>query len=143
MGSQIYETGRVALARLEHGADVLDELAAVARHEGFAAAEFRAIGALRRARLSFYDQQAKAYGEFDLDEELEIVSLLGTVTRRDGAPAVHAHAVLSASDGRAFGGHVAPGCVVFACEVVMNELLGEVPERSYDETTGLPLWRNV
>jgi uncharacterized protein len=143
MGSQIYETGRVALARLAHGADLLEELTAVVRQHGFAAAEFRAIGALQRARLAFYDQHARTYGEFALDEELEIAALVGTVTRRDGEPAVHAHATLSASDGRAFGGHVAAGCIIFACEVTMQELLGDVPERSYDETTGLQLWRNV
>jgi predicted DNA-binding protein with PD1-like motif len=143
MGSREFAPGRVVLARLEHGADLLQQITAVATGNGVEAAEFRAIGALQAARLAYYDQEGQAYHELDLPMPLEIVSLLGTVTRRDGAPAVHAHAALAGHDGTAYGGHVAAGCIVFACELVMRELIGEVPEREHDSVTGLPLWRNV
>lgn len=143
MGSRIMTSGRVAVARLDHGADLLVEVMRVASDTEFKTAEFHAIGALQRARLSFYDQTAKTYDEFVLDEPLEIVSLLGTVTRRDGAPAIHAHAILAGHDGSTHGGHVNPGCIIFAGEVVMHELLGAAPERELDAVTGLPLWGNV
>jgi hypothetical protein len=50
---------------------------------------------------------------------------------------------LADHDGRAFGGHAAPGCVVFACELVVTELLGPALDRAHDDVTGLPLWRGV
>jgi predicted DNA-binding protein with PD1-like motif len=53
------------------------------------------------------------------------------------------HLTLADRDGRAFGGHAAPGCVVFACELVLSELHGPSLERAHDETTGLPLWRGL
>jgi predicted DNA-binding protein with PD1-like motif len=131
------------VARLEHGGDLLEQIAAVAERHGMQAAELRAIGALQRARLAYYDQTTRRYGEFALDQPLELVGLLGNVSRRDGATAVHAHATLAAGDGACFGGHVAPGCVVYACELILQELLGEPLERELDDVTGLPLWRGL
>jgi hypothetical protein len=107
------------------------------------AAELRAIGALQTARLSFYDQATHEYGEFPVDAPVELVGLLGNVSRRDGATAVHAHATLAGHDGACVGGHVAPGCVIFACELILQELVGEPLERVHDEVTGLPLWRGL
>ena len=131
------------MARLPFGGDLLAEIAAVADGHGMAMAELRGIGALQQARLAFYDQGDKSYGEFAVDGPVELVGLLGTVSRRDGATAVHVHATLAAHDGACVGGHVAPGCVIFACELVLQELIGEPLEREYDEQTGLPLWRGL
>lgn len=143
MGSREFTRGRRVVARLPHGDDLLASIAALADGHGMAVAELRAIGALRRARLAFYDQTRHEYGEFDLDGPVEIVALLGTVSRRDGATAVHVHATLAGHDGACIGGHVVPGCEVFACELVMQELVGEPLERELDPVTGLPLWRGL
>lgn len=143
MGAREYMRGRRVVARLPHGGDLLEEIAAVADAHGMRAAELRAIGALQTARLAFYDQTTHEYGEFAVDAPVELVGLLGNVSRRDGATAVHAHATLAGHDGGCIGGHVAPGCVVFACELILQELVGEPLEREFDEVTGLPLWRGL
>ncbi|MGE5228106.1 MAG: PPC domain-containing DNA-binding protein [Deltaproteobacteria bacterium] len=143
MGAREFTRGRRVVARLPHGGDLLEEIAAVADAHGMQAAELRAIGALQTARLSFYDQATHEYGEFPVDAPVELVGLLGNVSRRDGATAVHAHATLAGHDGDCVGGHVAPGCVIFACELILQELVGEPLERVHDEVTGLPLWRGL
>lgn len=143
MGAREFARGRRVVARLPHGGDLLEEIAAVADAHGMQAAELRAIGALQTARLSFYDQATHEYGEFPVDAPVELVGLLGNVSRRDGATAVHAHATLAGHDGACVGGHVAPGCVIFACELILQELVGEPLERVHDEVTGLPLWRDL
>jgi hypothetical protein len=143
MGSRELSRGRRVVARLTHGADLLAEIVAVAEAHRMPMAELRAIGALRRARLAYYDQTDHTYGEFAVDRPVELVGLLGTVTRRDGAPAVHAHLTLADHDGRCVGGHAAPGCEIFACELVLQELVGAALERELDEVTGLPLWRGL
>jgi len=140
MGAREYARGRRVVARLTHGGDLLEEIAAVADAHGMKAAELRAIGALQRARLAFYDQSAHEYGEFAVDTPVELVALLGNVSQRDGATAVHAHATLAGHDGVCIGGHVAPGCTLFACELILQELVGEPLEREFDPVTGLPLW---
>jgi uncharacterized protein len=143
MGSRTFETGRVIVARLEHGSDLLLALTGLAREHGLDTAGVTAIGALSGARLAFYDQEAKSYGELAFAEPLEIAGCLGTVSRRDGDTAVHAHITLTREDGSAIGGHLVAGCTVFACEATLTELLGERLERGYDETTGLPLWQGL
>lgn len=143
MGAREFARGRRVVARLTHGGDLLEEIAAVAEAHGMQAAELRAIGALQRARLAFYDQAAHEYGEFAVDAPVELVALLGNVSRRDGATAVHAHATLAGHDGVCIGGHVAPGCILFACELILQELVGEPLEREFDAVTGLPLWRGL
>ena len=143
MGSREFARGRRVVARLAHGGDLLAQIAAVAEEHGMATAELRAIGALSTARLAFYDQDAKTYGEFEVEGAVELLSLLGNVSRRDGATAVHAHATLAGHDGACVGGHVAPGCRIFACELILQELVGDPLERGYDEVTGLPLWRGL
>ena len=143
MGSKEYARGRRVVARLRHGGDLLQEVTAVAGEYGMAAAEVRAIGALSEARLAFYDQQERRYGEFSVDGPVEIVSLLGNVSRRDGATMAHLHASLAGHDGACVGGHVVPGCREFACELMLQELEGDPLEREYDEVTGLPLWRGL
>ncbi len=143
MGTREFARGRRVVARLPHGGDLLEEIAAVVDTHGMQAAELRAIGALQTARLAYYDQAAHEYDEFVVEAPVEIVGLLGNVSRRDGATAVHAHATLAGHDGACVGGHVAPGCVVFACELVVQELDGKPLEREYDEVTGLPLWRDL
>jgi len=144
MASREFARGRRVVARLPFGADLLEAIATVAEEHGVKVAEIRAIGAVQRARLACYDQATRAYGEWSLDQPLELVTLLGNVSQRDGATAVHVHATLADYDGVCFGGHVARGCVVFACELFLQELAGGEPlERAYDDETGLPLWGNV
>jgi predicted DNA-binding protein with PD1-like motif len=125
MGSMEFTQGRVIVARLRHGADLLEEIVALAD------------------RLAFYDQAGKSYGEFALDRPLEITALAGNLSLRDGARTAHVHLTLAEHGGRAFGGHAAAGCVVFAAELLVVELRGASLERAHDETTGLPLWRGL
>ena len=143
MGSMEFTQGRLIVARLRHGADLLEEIVALAERHGIEAGALQGLGALQRARLAYYDQADKSYREVDLDRPLEITALAGNLSRRDGAAAAHVHLTLADRDAGAFGGHAAPGCVVFACELVVTELHGPSLERAHDEVTGLPLWRGL
>jgi len=143
MSGMEFAPGRTIVARLTHGADLLDEIVALAELHGVETAALQGLGALRHARLAYYDQAGQSYHEFDLNGPLEITALAGNLSRRDGGTAAHVHLTLADDEGRAYGGHAAPGCVVFACELVVNELRGPALERAYDAETGLPLWRGL
>ena len=41
----------------------------------------------------------------------------------------------------AFGGHLAQGTIIFACEIIIHAFEGPELTISYDDITGLPLWR--
>ena len=135
-----YETGKVILEGLPHGSDLLEAITDLARENGIKVGTIMAIGAVKRARIGYYDQTAREYRERDIEEPMEISSCLGNISLKDGEIFVHAHITLADSEGRVAGGHLCPGTIIFAAECRITELKGESLVRSYDETTGLSLW---
>ena len=129
------------MGKLTYGADLLEELTEVCRKEKVQLGRVEALGAVSRARLGFYNQQTREYQFFELDQPLEITKLVGNVSLKDGKPMVHAHVTLADEAGKAFGGHLAPGTIVFACEFILQAFEGPTFERGFDEQTGLPLWK--
>ncbi|MFA5183549.1 MAG: PPC domain-containing DNA-binding protein [Syntrophales bacterium] len=134
--------GRKIMGRLAHGEDLLAGLERIAEERGITLGEVRALGAVTQARVGYYNQAERQYYFLELAQPLEIVSLIGNISVKDGKSMVHAHLTLSKADGRAFGGHLAPGTLVFACEYVLQEYEAAAPfVRRMDEATGLFLWR--
>jgi hypothetical protein len=131
----------IFIGKLGHGADLLGEMTDICRKENIQLGRVEALGAVQRARLGFYDQQTHEYQFIGVDQPLEITKLVGNVSIKDGHPFVHAHITLADKKGNAYGGHLAPGTVVFACEFILEVFDGPVLKRDFDETTGLPLWK--
>jgi hypothetical protein len=134
------QAGTVYMGRLSHNADLLDALSELCREQDVQLGRIEAIGAVQRARLGYYDQHTRQYQFFTLEQGLEITSLMGNISLKDGEPMVHAHVTLADPNGRTFGGHLAQGCPVFACEYILQAFSGPDFVRSHDEETGLPLW---
>ncbi|MFH0910297.1 MAG: DUF296 domain-containing protein [Planctomycetota bacterium] len=132
--------GRCFVGRLRYGSDLLTELTGICWSEKVTLGRLEFIGAVTKARLGYYDQPEKKYRFFMIDKPLEILKGTGNVSLRDGEPMVHAHLTLADADGRAWGGHLAPGTIVFACEFFLQALEGATLARGHDEETGLPLW---
>ena len=132
---------RRIMGRLAKGADLLGALEEQCRLHNITLGEVRAIGAVTKARVGYYKQDIQKYMFLDLERPLEILTLIGNVSLKDGQPMVHAHVTLGDEEGRAFGGHLATGTPVFACEFVIQECKSEkVFQRALDEETGLFLW---
>ena len=128
------------IGKLAHGSDLLEELTDICKKNNITLGRIEGLGAVKKARLAYYDQNNREYQFFDLDQHLEITKLIANISLKDGEPIVHAHVTLADDEGKAFGGHLAPGTVVFAGEVIIEVFEGEKLERGFDEDTGLPLW---
>ncbi len=139
MGSARLDFGRVFLARAEHDSDIVRFVTDLAKKLGITTATFTVIGALKCAKLGFYDQQKHEYSERLIDMPLEIASCIGNISLKEGDAFVHAHAVLGDQNGNAKAGHLLEG-KVFAAEVHLFELLGEKVTRRFDTVTELSLW---
>jgi predicted DNA-binding protein with PD1-like motif len=131
--------GRLLLVRLDHGADLVDQISKLAVDEGIHTGTFSVLGALTQAEIAFYDQESHEYSKLPVGENTELVSCTGNVSIREGKPFVHAHVVLADSDGKTIGGHLIRG-KIFAAELFFIELMGEPMIRENDQTTGLYLW---
>jgi predicted DNA-binding protein with PD1-like motif len=119
--------------------EVMEELTRFAEENGLSAASFTALGAFGAATLGYFDMEEKDYTRIPVNEQAEVLSLVGTVApKEDGSPQVHAHAVLGRSDGTVRGGHLLNGRVRPTLEVVLTESPAHL-QRKTDEKTGLPL----
>jgi len=130
----------VFFGRLSHGDDLLEEISNLCLRENIQLGWVEALGAVKKARLAFYNQETHEYQFFQIDQPLEITKLGGNVSLKDGHPFIHAHITLSDKAGNAYGGHLAAGTVVFACEFKLEVFDGLSIKREFDEATGLPLW---
>lgn len=133
--------GRVLLGRLEKGEDLLEAFTRFARCHQIRLGIITAIGALQAARIALYDQKSFKYTTWEINEESEIDNLSGNISLKDGEVFCHLHATLTMPDGRTIGGHVCEGCIVFACEFIVQEIIGEDFIRTPDKDTGLSLWQ--
>lgn len=133
------ETGERTIAIvLETGDEVIDTLTRFAASHDVVAARFTAIGAMSTATLGFFDLARQDYERIPVTEQVEVLTMVGDVTLKDGKPMVHAHIVLGRRDGSTCGGHLLSGRVRPTLEVMLVESAVHLARR-YDERFGLAL----
>lgn len=135
-----FSSGRDFLVGVKHNSDLIQFIAEVAEKEKIFVAALTAVGALKNAKLGFYNQEKHEYEEIMVDSPHEIACCVGNISVKDGHPFVHAHAVLADKNGNTKAGHLLEA-TVFAAEVHLRELKGAVLERKSDKLTGLSLWK--
>lgn len=122
------------------GEEVIAGLTHLAEEEEWPTAWFTAIGAFQSVTLGYFEADRMTYVENHWDEQVEACSVIGNISRFEGKPKTHAHAVIGTRSGGAFGGHLLRAKVWPTFEV----LLGLSPltlERTRDPETGLGLFR--
>jgi len=141
MLSVMTSPGRRLMGRLAKGVDLLLALEKFCQQHNINLGEVRALGAVSRAKVGFYNQSQRKYYYLEFDQPLEILALVGNISLKDGKPMVHAHVTLADAQGRAVGGHLAEGTPVFACEFAIDEYTADQElARQPDAETGLWLW---
>ncbi|HSJ00114.1 MAG TPA: PPC domain-containing DNA-binding protein [Patescibacteria group bacterium] len=142
MSTRFWEAraGRAIVGRLETGSDLVEEIERYCAEQGILAAQVTVIGAVRRARYAYYEQDDHRYLELETDAHHEIVGFTGNISLKDDRPFLHAHATFADASGACVGGHLLRGIEVFAAEVMIREVGGVSLVRLPDEETGLSLW---
>jgi predicted DNA-binding protein with PD1-like motif len=132
------ESGLVSYALIfAAGDEAAAQLNRFARETGVNGASFSGVGAASRAVLGWFDFAAKSYEPNAIEEQVEVVSILGDiVTTEDGNPQVHAHVVVAKRGGEAFGGHLMELNVNPTLEIVLTETPVHLRKRSLP---GLPV----
>jgi uncharacterized protein len=120
------------------GDEAFEGLSAFAREERLSAARFTGVGAFSDVVLGYFDWQKKDYERIPIEEQVEVVALVGDVALDEGEPAVHAHVVVARSDGSAYGGHLLEAHVRPTLEIVVTESPAHLRKR-HDPASGLAL----
>ncbi len=134
------KSGRLFMGKLKHGADLLEEITTICIENKINLGQITAIGAVKKANLAYYDQTTHKYLPHMIDRPLEIINLTGNISLKNNQPMVHAHITLSDRQDNAYGGHLATGTIIFACEIIIEEFTGHKFKREFDQQTSLPLW---
>jgi uncharacterized protein len=108
------------------GDEAVAALTQFAQAEDLEAASIAAVGAFEHAVVGWFDRAAKDYRRIRVDEQCEVLSLLGDVAEGQDGPILHMHTVLGLSDGTTRGGHLLEGKVFPTLEVVVTETPAEL-----------------
>jgi uncharacterized protein len=126
----VFETGDEAMAGLKQFAE----------QQRLGAAQITAIGAFRDVTLGYFNWEKKEYQKIPVDEQVEVLSLIGDVAQEKGNPKVHVHVVVGRSDGSTRGGHLLEGHVRPTLEVILTESPAHL-RKEHDDASGLALIR--
>ena len=131
---------RTFAVALTTGEQLMESITRFAAERGLAASEFTAIGALASAKLACFDPERREYVDIPVDEQVELASLNGRITRPEGGegdPHLHVHCVVSRRDGSAIAGHLLEAEVRPTAEVFITDSPTELHRRT-DPESGLP-----
>jgi len=121
---------------LRAGAKVPDDIVAIARREKAATARVEAIGGVDELRLAYFNHETKKYEEHDFREFLEVTSILGNITLKDGKQFLHAHGTFGKRDLSVVAGHVISAKIFPLLEVVITPTKNKALRR-FDDELGL------
>jgi predicted DNA-binding protein with PD1-like motif len=124
----VFQTGDEAIGGLER----------FAAEQSLKASELMAVGAFQKCVLGYFNFDTMDYDRIEINEQVELLSLIGNVTLGPNKRKVHAHAVVGKRDGTAHGGHLLEAHVRPTLEVILTELPANL-QRKHDEKTGLAL----
>ena len=116
--------------RLRRGADLLQSIEAFcAEHQIRAGVLLSGVGCVTKASI----RDAGGVNIVSIDEAMEIVSLMGTVSEKR----CHLHVSFAKEDLSVIGGHLVAGCMInTTCELVIGELRDYVYDVEFDKETG-------
>ena len=137
------KVGRVFVARVENGDDLLEQLKLLAEKENIEAAVLYIIGALKEASLVVGPRECKlppdpVWRQFD--DGREIIGL-GNMFRENGGqvPVFHLHGALGRGDETLVGCIRGQSQVYLVAEVIIIELTGTGAMKAVDPVTGLKM----
>jgi predicted DNA-binding protein with PD1-like motif len=80
-----------------------------------------AIGAVDEVELGYFCVPERVYSRRVVRDDLEVVSIHGNLSLRDGKPFLHAHGLFTGRDFAAIGGHIFRARVSITLEVFVTQ----------------------
>ena len=131
--------GDCLAVRIDRSEEIVSSLRGVCSRENIRFASVTGIGAAGHTVVGLYHVAEKKFVSNTFDGELEMTSLTGSVTEKDGKPYLHLHASFAGPDGKAVGGHLVEAVVSGTAEIFLRAVPGAMDRRT-DPVTGLNLF---
>ncbi|MFR8530979.1 MAG: PPC domain-containing DNA-binding protein, partial [Anaeromassilibacillus sp.] len=127
------------VVRLQRGEEVLACLRELCEKESISLGTVSAIGAVNHVVVGVYRVDEQKYVANTFDGVMELTSLMGNITEKDGEPYLHLHATFGDLTGKVIGGHLNEAVVSATCELFVRKVEGHVGRR-LDPETGLNIF---
>lgn len=113
-------TNDYVFVRVDPGETLVESLKRVAADLSIEVAAITSgVGMLKEVRLGFFDVVKDDYDEKVLEGIYDLSSIQGNVTRRDGLPVPHVHAIFNDPAHNTYSGHV----IEATCHITMELFL--------------------
>ena len=127
--------------RLDKGEEIISSLQAICEKENIRLGSVEGIGAADHAVIGLYDVGKRQYHKESFDGPMEITSLLGSISTKDGEPYLHLHINLCRADMQILGGHLNECRIGATGEIIVRTIPGQVGRLLDDKVTGLNLFQ--
>ena len=131
--------GDTYVVRLQRGEEVLACLRELCEKESISLGTVSAIGAVNHVVVGVYRVDEQKYVANTFDGVMELTSLMGNITEKDGEPYLPLHATYEDLTGKVIGGHLNEAVVSATCELFVRKVEGHVGRR-LDPETGLNIF---
>src|SRR5512142_3201703 len=91
---------------LDPGENPVTVLTDFARVQRITAARVSGLGTFSRVTLGYFDVKKKNYKPIRVEQQVEVVSLVGNISVVNGEARVHAHVTIGRSTGASLAGHL-------------------------------------
>lgn len=132
--------GQKFIVRLDPQDEIISSLKQFCQENKIKVGVITGIGSVSKVSLKFFRKETKEFVEKTFEEEFEVTSLLGNVTTMGGETYIHVHITLSDQEFKCFGGHLSEGYVGATCEIIIDQVDGEV-ERELSDEIGLNIFK--
>lgn len=136
---KLKRTGGTLILRIDRGEEILQSIQSACEQENVKLGYITGLGAVGHAVVGLYKVAEQKYYSNTFDGEMELTSLIGNVTQKDGKVYLHVHVNLAKADGQAIGGHLSEAVISGTGEIFIQILDGIVGRR-HDAVTGLNLF---
>lgn len=120
-----FDLRRIHVLRVDQGKEVVGEILRACEEKSIKGAILVGLGLLSRSKIAFFDPATQSYRTMEIDEPLELASLIGNISLKDGRLFAHIHVVIG-DERRTLAGHLLEGYVGGTVEVAIFDLDGEL-----------------
>lgn len=134
------QSGNTYILSLDNHVELTAALAAFCDEKNILSGRIDGLGAVSEATFRFLDPATKKYVDKAFAEQMELASVVGNISRKDGKVYLHIHVTASRRDYTCVGGHLLSARINGACELFVTDL-GLEAGRYLDDETGLNLYK--
>ena len=132
--------GNCYVMRIDPGEEVLESIEQVCRSEDIRLGFAMGLGAANRAVIGLFDTVEKVYKKKEIAGPMEISSLVGNISTKEGEIYLHFHINLCDEQMNIHGGHLNSCHISATGEITIVKLEGTV-ERELSSEVGLNLYK--